>query len=142
MDTEFRMSRHECYHHPGVASKEVCDVCGKPLCSECFVRLDRGIVCEESEHKAVLELWTMIVRSKSEFEADMVVRNLQLQGIGTKVYSSRVFKLRIGEDSRDDVKVFVLREECERARGVLGNLELPGIEMSNQKSEEKGPNFV
>lgn len=84
------------------------------------------------------EQWKVMFRSGFEFEADMIVQNLQYHGIATKTYSSRAFKLAIGEDSRDFVQVFVPQDDVYRAQEVLSSLDLPGTETSKKKINNGG----
>lgn len=100
-------------------------MCGKPLCTDCSVRCKGEIVCEESSHKEVVELWAFLVRSNSEFEADMIVGNLRIEDIGVRRYSSRAFKSAIGENTWDVVQVYVRQEDLSRAQDILRDLDLP-----------------
>jgi hypothetical protein len=124
----------ECANHSGVAGEAICSICGKPVCADCFVRLSFGIVCDDPGHKTILEELTIAFRSNSEFEADMVVRNFQDDGIESKMFSSRAFKQTIGEDAQDVVNVFVRRSELQRAGQVLNALGLTSFDHEMQKS--------
>lgn len=117
-------------------------MCGKPLCADCFTSLDRGIVCEDPDHRRVLENWSVIVRSNSEFEADMILRNLEYEGIETRMFSSRAFKLTIGEDPRDFAQVFVHESKLSTALAVLRDLNLPSTAVRDQNSNKEGLNVV
>jgi hypothetical protein len=54
----------------------------------------------------------------------MISKNLSFQGVESKAFSTRAFKLRLGENPEDSVNVFVPRENLERAREVLRLLDL------------------
>lgn len=114
----------------------------KPVCADCCVQFSRGTVCEDPEHKNVLEEWAIVFRSNSEFEADMIVRNLEYQGVKTKVFSSRVFKQTIGENPHDLAQVFVRQGEHHRAQMILSTLGLPDIEKNSQASNDGGSTSV
>ncbi len=124
----------ECANHSGAAAGAICSVCGKPVCADCFVQLGPGIVCDDPGHKIVLEEWAITFRSRSEFEVDMIVRNVENDGVESKMFSSRAFKQTIGADPRDVVNVFVRRSEHQRAEQVLSALGLSSFDDEIQKS--------
>jgi hypothetical protein len=118
----------ECANHSGVVAEALCTVCGKPVCADCAVLLgSRGIVCDEPEHRLLLERWTIVFRTNSEFEADMIVKNLENEGVELRKFSSRSFKRTIGENARDFVNVFVPSSEHHHAEQSLRTLGLSNI---------------
>ncbi len=131
-----------CTNHPGVMSAADCSVCGKPVCADCSMQLSRGTVCEDPEHKIVLEEWDNVFRSNSEFEADMIVRNLEYQHVKTKVFSSRAFKQTINVDPHDSVQVFVHRDDFQRAILALSALGLLDTEQRIHESNHGGSTVV
>ena len=133
------MNGTNCTNHPAVMSMADCSVCGKPICTDCSLQLSRGTVCEDPEHRMVLEEWNIVFRSNSEFEADMIVRNLEYQQVRTKVFSSRAFKQTIGADPHDSAKVFVHRDEHRRATFALNALGLLDTEQRTHESQKGGP---
>jgi B-box zinc finger. len=78
-----------CANHSGAAAEAICSACGKPLCADCFVQLSTGIACDDPGHKIVLEEWAITFRSNSEFEVDMIVKNLENNRVASKMFSSR-----------------------------------------------------
>ncbi len=141
-ETELPVDGIECANHSGVHAEANCSVCGKPVCADCSVQLNRGNVCEDPGHRTVLEEWAIVLRSNSEFEADMIVRNLECQGLKTKTFSSRAFKEKIGEDAHEFVQVFVHQGESQRAQDVLSTLGLLNCERETQGTSEGGSTFV
>jgi hypothetical protein len=123
----------ECANHSGVAAGEVCYVCGKPVCADCSVRVGDRVVCDDPDHKIILGAWELVFRSNSEFEADMIIRNLEFEKLELRRFSSRVHKHIVGEDPHDFVNVFVLRNEQPRAMQILTALGLPGVNQINQE---------
>lgn len=123
-DHGFTEGRTECANHPGVNARGICWVCGKPVCGNCLVYVDTLAVCDDAVHKTVLSNWTTVYRCNSEFEAEMITKNLAFQRVETKVFSSRAFKLAIGENPNDFVNVFVPRDEIGRATDALQTLGL------------------
>lgn len=132
----------ECANHTEVAAEGTCTICRKPVCRDCFVRIEGSVVCNMAYHQSIARSWATIHRSDSEFEADMLSKNLGHHGVETVVFSSRAFKLTIGKDPDDVVKVFVRKDSLDRAQEVLQNLGLTEGEQSNYRSEEKGPSLV
>jgi len=122
----------ECSSHSGVTAEANCRVCGKPICSDCSVQASRGVVCNDPEHRIVLDEWTTLFVTKSEFEADMIVKNLEIDGITSKRFSSRSFKLSVGESTRDFVNIYVQPEQQIRAEKVLNDVGLHGTDSLQQ----------
>jgi hypothetical protein len=122
METGSSASLRKCANHPEVTATSTCSVCGKPICSDCSVPVGNARVCNDTGHKVIAEGWVRIAVTQSEFEADMVSRNLGLQNITAHVFSSRLFKLAIGEDSQDRTNIFVPKSAYERALEVLRSI--------------------
>lgn len=131
----------ECANHAGRIAAMMCAVCLKPLCIDCALPFGGTTVCDDPEHKHVLEHWTLLVRSDSEFEIDMVVQNLRCEGIDPQRYSSRAFKLTLGENPRDVAQVFVPKGQSVRAREILNNLGLPAVQHGERGSTKEESNI-
>ncbi len=114
----------ECAEHPETAAIGRCAVCGRPVCGHCSVGTGADLFCLGTDHRSTSEHWTLIHRSTFEFEADIVIKNLSLQGVESKVFSSRAFKLTLGEDADHWVQVYVRKEQLARAHEVLSLLDL------------------
>jgi len=132
----------ECANHPGIVASTTCIVCGKPVCADCSVEIAGTMLCEDPEHRTILADWVVATRTHSEFEADMIVRNLEYQGIRTRVFSSRVFKWRIGLDADDFVNVFVHRNQHGVAREVLIGLGVADTVANASQPDLGGPDNV
>lgn len=141
MDTASHNGSLACYAHPDIVAVETCSVCGKPLCVRCCVRSDHGVVCDEQEHRKLLENSILLMTLCTEFEADMVSRNLEIQGIRTTHFSTRAFKLRIGDHPGDEVRMFLLSGDKERALEVLNDLDLPVGTPNSRGSDGIGGNI-
>jgi len=124
----------ECANHSGTVAEGNCSVCGKPVCADCFARFGSEVACDQPEHRRILEQWSLVFCTNSEFEADMIVKNLENEAVEMKRYSSRVFKRSIGENSHDFVKLFVRSGERHRAEHVLKALGLVNGETVNPTS--------
>ena len=122
----------ECTNHPGLAAAAVCGVCGKPVCAECAVDFKGWTLCDDGQHKALLTDWSVLFVSDSEFETDIIKKNLELSGYLSKIFSSREYKEDIGEPKDEFVKLFVLQSEFEKAEIVLKELGLrEGVQETN-----------
>lgn len=122
----------ECANHPELAAAAVCGVCGKPVCAECAVDFKGWTLCDDGQHKALLTDWSVLFDSDSEFETDIIGKNLELHGYATKVFSSRQYKEDVGGQRSEFVKLFVPQSEFEKAEIVLKELGLrEGIQATN-----------
>ena len=112
-----------CEAHPQVPAKGICVVCGRPVCSDCFIWLDGKIICKNSDHNILLNDWKIIYRPDSEFEADAVVCNLTAAGIEAKSFSLHdyLYAYRMNENR---ILVFVKQSEFEKAKSLLLDLNL------------------
>ncbi|MGH2568843.1 MAG: hypothetical protein ACRDGA_10930 [Bacteroidota bacterium] len=79
----------ECENHTGQPAVGLCIVCGKPVCGDCALTLEGKIFCDDVQHQKMRDAWSVIVVSDSEFEADMIQRNLAGEGIECRVFSFR-----------------------------------------------------
>ncbi|HTP12035.1 MAG TPA: B-box zinc finger protein [Bacteroidota bacterium] len=113
---------HGCDLHPSNPATGRCVVCGRPLCDECSERNGKDLFCRGTDHRSTAEGWAVIASAGSEFEADAVSRNLNMQGVQTKVFSSRVFTYTLERNPADAVRTYVRRHELQRAREILRNL--------------------
>ncbi|HEY6952197.1 MAG TPA: hypothetical protein VI758_07295 [Bacteroidota bacterium] len=80
----------------------------------------------------IAQQWSLLYRVESDFEADMIVANLVGNGIPAQAFSSRAFKLTIGENSGDGVNIFVSSADYLRAMDLLTVLELIPTLINNQ----------
>ncbi|MEK6565497.1 MAG: B-box zinc finger protein [Bacteroidota bacterium] len=113
----------ECENHPGQQAVGACAVCGKPLCGDCALSIDKAVLCDR-EHQKILTDWTTVFACGSEFEADALQRNLESVGIRTRVFSSRDHLTLYWKQQHAPVRVMVQREEAEKAVSTIEGLEL------------------
>ncbi len=71
--------------------------------------------------------WDLLLQVESEFESDMISKNLEFQGVATKVFSARVFTLTLGSDTRNIVRVFVRKGDISRAHQILQSLDIVDV---------------
>ena len=113
-----------CANHDGELAVGACEVCAKPICTRCLRRIGAHVLCEEPAHMEIVEEWVILMRSSSEFEVDLFVRNLEIGAIRTSVFSSRKHKMTIGENRTDHVDLYVPLADKERAVQFLQSLGL------------------
>ena len=113
----------ECEAHPDHRAVGICVVCSKPVCTDCEVKSAGKILCDDPEHKIVLQDWRLMLLPDSEFEAKALVRNLADNGIMAKTYSLHDHAATYWlNDNR--VLLFVKKSEEEKARTLLQELNL------------------
>ena len=110
----------ECERHPVREAGVVCVVCGRPLCDEC--RSGQGVpaLCDSLDHAIVAGAWAKLFHCASEFAADCVARNVEAQGIPTRIFSNRQHVGAVTTGASDIVRVFVKGDDLERARHAVG----------------------
>ena len=118
------LSRMECENHSGERAIGVCIVCGKPVCGDCSVTVQKSLFCDQPEHQTTQKEWAVIFTSESEFESDAIRRNLEFAGMETKVFSMRDHVATFWFDEFAIVRVMVRQSEKERALVVLEELQL------------------
>jgi len=115
----------ECETHSDHCATGLCVICGRPVCSECVVKSAEKILCNDPEHRVLLQEWNVMYQSDSEFEADALVRNLANGGIETKTFSlqDHIATYWLNENR---VRLFVKKSEEEKAIALLKELNLIG----------------
>jgi hypothetical protein len=123
--SEENVFKVECETHPDHRAVGLCVICGKPVCSDCEVKRDGKILCNDSEHKILLQGWCVMYQPDSEFEAEALVRNLADGGIEAKTFSlhDHVTTHWLNENR---VLLFVRKLEDEKAKALLKELNLIG----------------
>lgn len=113
----------ECETHTEQRANGICVICSKPVCSECEVQSAGKILCNDPEHRILLQEWSVMYEPDSEFEAKAVVRNLADGGIEAKSFSlhDHIATYGLGENR---VRVFVRKSENEKAKALLKELNL------------------
>jgi hypothetical protein len=124
----------DCANHPGLAAAVVCGICGKPVCGQCAVDVEGWTLCDDAQHKALLNHWSVLFVSDSEFETDIIKKNLELNGFAARIFTSRVYKEDIGEPKGEFVTLFVSQSEFEKAENVLKEFGLrEGVQETNNQ---------
>jgi hypothetical protein len=115
----------ECETHPNHRAIGFCVICGRPVCSECEVKSAGKILCNDPDHRILLQEWSMVHQPDSEFEADALVRNLADGRIEAKTFSlhDHMATFWLHENR---VLLFVRKSEDEKAKALLKELNLIG----------------
>jgi hypothetical protein len=114
-----------CEVHPDHYAIGLCVICAKPVCTDCEVKSARKILCNDPDHRIVLEEWRKIYQADSEFETEALVRNLADCGIAAKTFSlhDHIATHWLNENR---VCLFVKKSEEEKAIALLKELNLVG----------------
>jgi RNA polymerase subunit RPABC4/transcription elongation factor Spt4 len=120
---EDRIFKIECETHTNHRAIGLCVICGKPVCSDCEVKTDNKILCNNPEHKILFQEWSVLYQPDSEFEAETLVRNLADSGIETKTFSlhDHITTYWLNENR---VLLFIRKSEIEKAKALLKELNL------------------
>ena len=125
---QHRYSRSvECELHLGEKAVGLCVLCGKPVCNDCAVTAEGKIFCNNPVHQDWAKHRSVVHLAYSEFESDMIVRNLLLARIESQAFS---FRDHIGTYWLPDaglVRVLVSRSQQEQAQEVLRALHLTDL---------------
>jgi hypothetical protein len=113
----------ECETHSDHHAVGLCVICSKPVCSDCEVKSDGKILCNNPEHKILFQEWRVMYKPDSEFEAEALVRNLADGGIEAKTFSlhDHITTRWLNENR---VLLFVRKSEVEKAKALLKELNL------------------
>jgi len=129
--------RIECGNHPGQLAIAVCVVCGKPVCGDCAVRSDDRFFCEDPDHRSIHSGWQPVYSCVSDFEADVVQRNLQQAGLETKVSSKGGHLELYWAHQKPVVQVWTSKAKAAEAETLLQQLGLlGGTDFSLPSSED------
>ena len=113
-----------CEEHPDMAASDRCVVCGCPLCGSCLRRSGARNTC--TDHEAMGEGWEPVRTVGSSFVADMLERNLVLNGVAARSFDHSVF---VDEPSGTPaVHVWVEATQRQSADELLRQLGIDGIE--------------
>jgi hypothetical protein len=113
----------ECGRHPLNKAIGFCVVCSTPVCGQCEEKCDGKILCADPAHRDILQEWGVISQPESEFEAELLVRNLHHGGIDAKTFSlHNHVETRWMNEKR--VLVFVKKTEQRNATVLLQELGL------------------
>jgi len=109
-----------------------CVVCGKAVCEECAENFGNRILCEDPEHRIILDRWKVIHTFDFEYEAAMLYANLEQQGIEARAFT------KLNPDITDAiirptiVEVLVHYQKFEDAQEILKALGLGEEDEENE----------
>jgi hypothetical protein len=88
-----------CEKHADRTAVGRCVICGIALCGDCRSGDNRALLCEEHGAITVIEGWSQVYSTASEFEASLVRENLAAEGIDARIFSQRdrIFSVDLGE---------------------------------------------
>ena len=114
----------ECETHAGVAANVVCVICGMPLCNNCS-DVQNGIhFCKSKHHKIYNDEYALLVRTPTQFSAEMIVKNLELKGVHVVSYTARQFANSQSLRDTTLTRIYVRRETSDTAKNILQELDI------------------
>ncbi len=116
-------TEYECETHADRSAIGMCMVCYKPLCEVCKTIKGMKLFCGNQAHHEILNDWSIVHHSESEFEADAIRQNLKAAEIESKSFSlhDHVTAHFIPANL---VTVWVRKTEVQKATTVLTGLHL------------------
>jgi hypothetical protein len=125
-----------CGNHPGQHAIAACVVCGKPVCGDCAVKSGEMFFCEDLEHRSIRADWVPIYSCASEFESDIIERNLQQAGVEPRVFSKGDHLELSWAHQKPIVRVWTVKAKATEAQRLLRELGLIGDDdLSRSPSE-------
>ena len=102
----------------------MCAVCGKPVCDDCSVSRENKLFCDDVAHSALSTSRMKVAAAATEFEADMLVKNLLLNGVPALQFSAGKFShfCRFADDL--SFSIYVGNEFIEKARSLIEEMDL------------------
>lgn len=114
----------ECENHSGTVAIGICIVCGKPVCGDCSVALESKLYCDDVTHSQLASAHTKFAEVAAEFEADIIAKNLSLNGVPTVQYSAKKFSQFCCLTDNRSVSIFVKTEFVDEARRLITEMDL------------------
>jgi len=114
----------ECENHSGTIAIGICVVCGKPVCGDCSVARENKVYCDDVMHSQLTAAYTKLGAVATEFEADMLVKNLSLNGVPALQYSAKRFSQFCFFTDDRSVSIFVKNESIDEARRLIEEMDL------------------
>ncbi len=113
----------ECENHSGTNATGVCIICGKPVCDDCSAAREHKMYCDDVAHSRLTTDYSKLAAVATEFDADMLVKNLSVNGVTALYYSTTRFSqfCRLTDDR--SVSIFVKRDMAGEARRLLEEME-------------------
>ncbi|MEW5798015.1 MAG: B-box zinc finger protein [Bacteroidota bacterium] len=107
-----------CDNHPQMEAIAFCEVCGKPVCGDCAVAKLGAYFCNDASHQTIFERYTTLCESQSMFEAELIAKNLEANGISVQWFERSRYR-------KDFLPaLYVLTGSVENAMTILQSLDL------------------
>lgn len=113
-----------CEQHPEDVARAACVVCGRPVCSRCGRQVHGATVCDDPGHESINAEWRIVAEVASPFEADLIIRNLSLNGIPASGFDQHAHPSRLLLDEPSRVLVYVPADRHAMATSLLDDLDL------------------
>ena len=96
-----------------------CVICKKVVCEECAVQKRGKYFCSNDKHVEMAFDWVTVYTTGTEYEADMIVANLESAGIPARVHvqNDQMFVATIGDLAM--TRVMVPSEDADEAKNYL-----------------------
>jgi hypothetical protein len=114
----------ECENHSGTNAIGICVICGKPVCDDCSVARENKVYCDDVTHSQLAASHTRLGVAATEFEADMLVKNLSLNGVPAIRCSAKKFSQFCHLSDDVSVSIYVKTESADEARRLIEGMEL------------------
>jgi len=114
----------ECENHSGTVAVGVCVMCGKPVCGDCSVTREGKMYCDDVAHSQMAADFTKLATLANEFEADIIVKNLSLNGVTARQFAAKHYAQFFSFANASPVSVFVNGKSTEEAKRLLKDMDL------------------
>jgi hypothetical protein len=114
----------ECDNHSGTNAIGICIVCGKPVCDDCSAARDNKLYCSDVAHSQLTAAHTKLGDTATEFEADLLIKNLSSNGVPALQYSTKKFSRFYSLSDGRRVSIFVGTEFIDEARRLIEEMDL------------------
>ena len=114
----------ECETHPAANATGICVVCGRPVCGDCSTTKGAAVFCKDASHALLMETHIRFAHAESEFDADLVVRNLAAHDLPAMAFSQKKYSRFHSFTDNPAVSLFVAKEMHETALRIVDELEL------------------
>lgn len=124
------VDKPECDNHPDRPAVGNCVLCGKPLCKEDIRKIDDAYYCEDDSHVRISQEYVAVYKTNTDYEADMLVANLQGAGIDAVAFNQHDHVYFVNLGALAVVKIMVQRKDAERAKEIIDSI------LTSDESEE------
>ena len=114
----------ECENHSGTNATGICVICGKPVCDDCSVTRENKVYCDDVTHAQLTIAYTRLATVASEFDADVLVKNLSTNGVPALEYSAKRFSQFCHLTDDYFVSIYVKTEVINEARRLIEEMDL------------------